>query len=881
MQPTKSMSRIAILVLCVTLTPLVALASPGVAPQQPAGNVEAALWQALAAGETSDIIVEFGLQADLSAAYAMDWQARGRYTVDTLRAVADYVQAPASAFLGAKGLRHQTFLAGNELYVWGADLDVAQGLAALPHVDFVRAPRTYTLDPIIEPEVLPEATLAWGVADTHADDFWATFGIQGDGIVVANIDTGVQWDHPALDQAYRCPGNPGSATCWADPSNICGGTPCDNNGHGTHTMGTMVADDDPSLTYTAGMAPNATWIACKGCETNSCSDYALNACADWILAPGGNPANRPHIVNNSWGGGSGDTWYLSKVNAWRAAGIFPAFSAGNNGWRCGTLGSPGDYQASFASAAHDANRAVASFSSRGPSDFGHEPYTKPNLSAPGVSICSTVPTDGWTCGYSGTSMASPHTAGAVALLWSCTPDLVGQVDQTFQALQGSADAPPAGNCLAPPDGEGNYTYGYGYLNVLAAGTSWCGGAPTPPAAPSNLQATAVSYQQIALSWTDNADNETGFEIQRSVEGGASALLDTVGANVTSYADSGLDPDTTYTYQVRAVNGAGASAYSNVASATTPSEPPPGAMHVGDLDGVKSSQNRNFWWASVTALVHDGDHQPVANATVSGAWSGGASGTGSCLTDASGQCTVLSPKVPASAGSVTFAVTDVAHASLAYDAGLNHDPDGDCDGTTILVYREAPVNQPPVASFTYACTDLTCTFDGTGSIDPDGGDIVTFDWAFGDLATGSGAQVEHTYPAADIYTVVLTVTDDEGDTGTTSQDVSVGMPPGVMYVFDIAMSGGSAGVNRYATAVVTIYDTGGNPVAGAAVVGTWSGAYAAGVQGTTGADGTVAFTSGKVKQANATFTFTVDNVSKAGYSYDPGLNNESNDSITVP
>ncbi|MFZ0534472.1 MAG: S8 family serine peptidase, partial [Anaerolineales bacterium] len=106
--------------------------------------------------------------------------------------------------------------------------------------------------------------------------------------------------------------------------------------------------------------------------------------------------------------------------------------------------------------------------------FGHDPYTKPNLSAPGVNICSTVPTNNWSCGYSGTSMASPHTAGAVALLWSCNPSLKGNIDATFRLLQNNTDAAPAGICGAPADGQGNYTYGYGYLDVLAAGDATCG-----------------------------------------------------------------------------------------------------------------------------------------------------------------------------------------------------------------------------------------------------------------------------------------------------------------------------------------------------------------------------------------------------------------------
>jgi hypothetical protein len=224
------------------------------------------------------------------------------------------------------------------------------------------------------------------------------------------------------------------------------------------------------------MAPNAQWIACLGCPFGSCPDFDLNSCADWMLQPGGNPDNRPHVVNNSWGGWGCDNWYLAKVNAWRAAGIFPAFSAGNSGSSCNSLGSPGDYQESFASAAHDSSRNIAYFSSRGPSCYGHDPYTKPNISAPGVDVISARPGDTWDT-IDGTSMASPHSAGAVALLWSCNPSLVGQMDQTFEILQDNTDVAPAGNCSAPPDGEGNYTYGYGYLNVHNAGLQWCDGEP--------------------------------------------------------------------------------------------------------------------------------------------------------------------------------------------------------------------------------------------------------------------------------------------------------------------------------------------------------------------------------------------------------------------
>lgn len=131
------------------------------------------------------------------------------------------------------------------------------------------------------------------------------------------------------------------------------------------------------------------------------------------------------------GGDGGDPWYQRVVQSWRAAGIFPAFSNGNAGSSCGTAGSPGDYPEAFSSSATNINDAIASFSSRGPSAFG---VTKPDISAPGVNVRSSVPTDRY-ASFSGTSMASPHTAGTVALLWSFYPGLSRDVPNTEKKLR--------------------------------------------------------------------------------------------------------------------------------------------------------------------------------------------------------------------------------------------------------------------------------------------------------------------------------------------------------------------------------------------------------------------------------------------------------------
>jgi hypothetical protein len=160
----------------------------------------------------------------------------------------------------------------------------------------------------------------------------------------------------------------------------------------------------------------------------------------------------------------------------------------------------------------------------------------------------------------------------------------------------------------------------------------------------------------------------------------------VASNTTGYTDTGLSASTSYSYRVRAFNDAGNSEYSNIASATTQAVPPSGTSHVADLDGATSGQGN--WTTTVSLVVHDGNHAPVANATVSGSWSNGATGSASCTTNGAGQCSVTKGGMKKSQTSVDFTVSGVTAAGLSYTAGDNHDPDGDnSNGTTITVRRQ--------------------------------------------------------------------------------------------------------------------------------------------------------------------------------------------------
>ncbi|MGD2155575.1 MAG: S8 family serine peptidase [Anaerolineales bacterium] len=189
------------------------------------------------------------------------------------------------------------------------------------------------------------------------------------------------------------------------------------------------------------------------------------------------------------------------------------------------------------------------------------------------------------------------------------------------------------------------------------------------------------------------------------------------------------------------------------------------------------------------------------------------------------------------------------------------------------------NMPPTADFTYSTSGLTADFTDA-STDSDG-NLVAWSWDFGDGNTSTDQSPSHTYAADGTYAVNLTVTDDGGTSDTITKNVTVSSTSGALtlYVFSVNMSPKTAGPNRSAIAVVTIKDTDGSLIEGATVSGTWSGDYNGSTSGTTAADGTVSFESGKLRQPNVTFTFTVNDVVKSGYSYD-STQGETTDTITV-
>ncbi len=441
------------------------------------------LQQADASGE-SECLVVLAEQADVKGARGLGTRReKGEHVVGRLRAAARRTQAPILALLDKKGIATRPFWLVNMIWV-KADGKTIRALGGRSDVSCILANTAVRLQEPAQTADAQADVIEWNIAQVHAPEVWA-LGYTGQGVVVAGQDTGYQWDHPALITQYR--GWDGTNADhnynWhdaihtndvhhgdANPYGYDNLVPVDDHSHGTHTMGTMVGDDGAGNRI--GMAPGARWIGCRNMERGWGTPATYTECFEWLIAPtdlnGQNPdpSKAPDVINNSWTcppseGGTDPLILLSIVERVRAAGIVVVASAGNSGPGASSIDNqPAIYDASFTVGAVDSGGTIAGFSSRGPVTVDGSGRMKPDITAPGVNIRSSVPGNGYAGGWNGTSMAGPHVAGLVALMLSAHPELKGDVDGIERII--TETAIPAGSPIP------NTTYGYGRMDALAA-----------------------------------------------------------------------------------------------------------------------------------------------------------------------------------------------------------------------------------------------------------------------------------------------------------------------------------------------------------------------------------------------------------------------------
>ncbi len=406
-----------------------------------------------------------------------------------------------------------------------------------------------------------------GVKIINAHKLWE-MGITGQGRLLMGIDTGVDYNHPQLNARWRGQHVP-SNQAWFDPG---GGTttPSDCDNHGTHTMGTMVGR---IVGDTIGVAIDAEWIAAKTICTSPHTSNSI-AAFQWALNPDGNATtinDMPDAISNSWYDpditDECNGLYKQTFDVMEAAGIAIVFSAGNNGPNASTVTKPKNINtdevnvfcvANIEGAAYLSGNTnpIASSSSRGPSLCGGTGslLIKPEVSAPGTNVRSSIMNGGYDY-YTGTSMASPHVAGAIALLRQAFPTLTGK--QIKLALYNTAKDLGA-------VGEDN-NYGKGLIDCYAAFLSMGTPDNIAPTTISDLSVTNPTSNSLTLQWTAPSDTSVGGVVGYDVRMSTTPINDSNFSNATfvqftttpkpagqteMMTVTGLDFNTTYYFAVK-------------------------------------------------------------------------------------------------------------------------------------------------------------------------------------------------------------------------------------------------------------------------------------------------------------------------------------------
>ena len=449
--------------------------------------------------EKIDVIIQFhDLKLNLSS-YKSNWDKtqKGTYIFNALQENTRISQNEVQKWFNNKGIPFKSNVLINAILV-SLDKEQINLVVRRPEVAYLYDNPEIFVNPELrttENNSLRSAS-EWGLDKIKAPAVWA-MGITGKGIVISGQDTGYDWIHPDLISSYR--GYSKEITRhdyqWfdaidkasplnKDSLNPCGYNikiPCDDDVHGTHTMGTMIGKDSSGTSI--GVAPGARWIGARNMERGYGNPFSYLACFDWFLAPrdlaGKNPkpSLAPHVINNSWSCPTMEgclnnhiDLFEKAISLLRKAGIMVVVSAGNDGGSCETMNEiPVTVSGAFSIGATRSNDSIASFSSRGPALILGKKQIKPDVSAPGVSVKSAFPGRKYGS-LSGTSMAGPHVAGLAALLFSANPSLIGQVDKVEQIIR-ETSLPLYSSQVCSNISGGSYpnpVYGYGRVDALAA-----------------------------------------------------------------------------------------------------------------------------------------------------------------------------------------------------------------------------------------------------------------------------------------------------------------------------------------------------------------------------------------------------------------------------
>ena len=427
-----------------------------------------------------DFFVVMSSQADLSRAQSIeDVDERRAWVYEALVAHADASQKDLIDWLDARHIPYTRYYLTNGIEVHASAIRRWQIGRRSDVFKIVYSPELRPIPKL--PKIAPgnsskPAEPPWGLKAIGVPRVWDELGVRGAGVVVGQSDSGVDATHPALVNGYRGRKMETDDYNWLDPW-YGQPQPYDNNGHGTHTLATAVGDE------LVGVAPDAEWFACTNLARAFGSPaYYLN-CMQFMLAPypqqgdplrDGRPDLAADVSTNSWGcparieGCDQETlWFAAK--ALRDAGIFFVAAAGNEGPACNSLQTPpGNYANTImAVGALSPTGDLAIFSNRGPETHSPDGARGPDLLAPGEQILSAWPHNQWHS-IEGTSMAAPHVAGVVALMWSANPALRGNVEATERILLETA-TPYQGIGDHCSDGQTpDPAYGYGVINAYEA-----------------------------------------------------------------------------------------------------------------------------------------------------------------------------------------------------------------------------------------------------------------------------------------------------------------------------------------------------------------------------------------------------------------------------